>query len=116
MLRALLSGQGRAGTTQAVQVQSENLGAIPVVALTVALTIGGETRVLALDAVEVGPLSSVDTTVEISRWPNSQQIESTRAAVEFVLPGGSRVTIEASITLQTQEMQRGRDANLLEDL
>jgi hypothetical protein len=116
MLRALLSGQGRAGTTQAVQVQLENLGAIPVVALTVALTIGGETRVLALDAVEVGPLSSVDTTVEISRWPNSQQIESTRAAVEFVLPGGSRVTIEASITLQTQEMQRGRDANLLEDL
>ena len=40
------------------------------------LTVGGEVRSLPLEEVEVGPLSQVETSVEISRWPTGQQVDT----------------------------------------
>ncbi len=114
-LRASLSGRGRSGAANRAQVHLENLGAVPVWAVAVALTVGAETRVLPLDEIELGPLSSAEMSVEVTRWPTASQAEGARAAVELLLPGGSRISVEARIALQTQEMQGGRAASL-EDL
>ncbi len=114
-LRASLSGRGRSGAANQAQVHLENLGTVPVRAVAVALTVGTETRVLALEEIELGPLSSAEVSVEVPRWPTASQAEGARAAVELLLPGGSRISVEARIALQTQEMQGGRAASL-EDL
>ena len=111
-LRALVSGQGRSGATHRAQVHLENLGTVSVHAVAVALTVGGETRTLPLEEIEVGPVSSVEASVEVSRWPTAPQAESARAAVEFVLPGASRVSVEARTALRAQEMQGGRPASV----
>lgn len=88
---------------------------MPVRAVAVALTVGTETRVLAIEEIELGPLSSAEVSVEVPRWPTAAQTKGARAAVEILLPGGSRISVEARVALQTQEMQGGRAASL-EDL
>lgn len=115
LLRTSLSGRGRSGATSRAQIHLENLGTVPVRAVAVALTVGTETRVLAIEEIELGPLSSAEVSVEVPRWPTAAQTEGARAAVEILLPGGSRISVEARVALQTQEMQGGRAASL-EDL